>query len=329
MFKVGLVGAGFMGRLHAAAWAQTPAQLAAVFDQYSEQSTRAIQQQYGAAVYNDLDTLIDAVDVVDICTPTHTHHALVLRVARAGKPIVCEKPLARTAQQANEMVAACQATGVKLLVGHVVRFFPEYALAKQVVDSGELGRLGMVRLKRVSSGPSWSKWFLDFEKSGGMILDLMIHDFDYAQWVAGAVESVFVRSLRGQHPDAPTDYALAILRHKSGTLSHVEGGWVYPPPLFRTALEIAGENGLIEHSADSSAPLSVHLKGQDAGKDTGVPTSPLLEDPYFTQIKHFYDVLAHDVPSRIAPEEGAAAVRIALAAIKSARTGQRVYVEEV
>ena len=328
MFKVGLVGAGFMGQLHAAAWAETPAQLAAVLDHNAEH-VRAIHEQYGATPYDDLDALLAAVDVVDICTPTHTHHALVLRAARAGKHIVCEKPLARTAEQADEMVAACRAAGVKLLVGHVVRFFPEYALAKQIVDGGELGRLGVVRLKRVSSGPTWSKWFFDFEKSGGMILDLMIHDFDYAQWVAGPVESVFVRSVRGQNPSAPTDYALAILRHESGVLSHVEGGWAYPPPLFRTALEIAGENGVIEHPAESSAPLHVYLKEHGTDTGAGVPTSPLLEDPYHAQIKHFYDVLANDTPARIAPEEGAAAVRIALAAIESARTGRRVRLGEV
>ncbi len=328
MFRVGLIGAGFMGRLHAAAWAQTPAQLAAVFDPNAE-SARAIQQQYGATAYDSVEALLAAVDVVDVCTPTHMHHALVLQAAQAGKQIVCEKPLARTAAHADEMVAACKAAGVKLLAGHVVRFFPEYALAKQIVDGGELGRLGTVRLKRVSSGPTWSKWFFDFEKSGGMILDLMIHDFDYAQWVAGPVESVFARSVRGQNPDAPTDYALAILRHESGALSHVEGGWAYPPPHFRTALEIAGEDGLIEHPAESSAPLAVYLKKQGDEDGAGVPTSPLLEDPYHTQIKHFYEVLAHDVPARIAPEEGAAAVRIALAAIESARTGRRVRVEEV
>ena len=324
MFKVGLIGSGFMGRYHARSWAQTPATLAGVTSKDPE-GDHKLCEQYGAQRYETIDDLIDAVDVVDICTPTHLHYEMVLQVARAGKHIVCEKPLALTVEQARDMVDACEKAGVTLLVAHVVRFFPEYAQAKQIADSGELGALGTVRLKRVSSGPllTGDNWFADPAKSGGMVLDLMIHDFDYARWVAGEVESVFAKSVRGSDPDAPTDYALAILRHANGALSHIEGGWAYPPGMFRTALEIAGDRGLVTHPAGSSAPLSIHLKQQEAGY-AGVPSSPLLEDPYTTEIKHFYDVLANGAPARVTAEDGAAAVAIALAVAESARTGQRI-----
>lgn len=329
MINVGIVGTGLMGEYHARAWAQTAARLVGMtsLDPARDQQLCA---QYGGQPFASLAELLDAVDVIDICTPTHLHHPMVLQAAQAGKHIVCEKPLGRTAQQVDEMVTACRQAGVKLLVAQVVRFFPEYAQAQQISASGALGRIGVVRLKRVSSGPSWGdNWFADFAKSGGMILDLMVHDFDYARWVAGEVESVYAQSVRGRSPDAPTDYALAILRHTSGALSHVEGGWAYPPPLFRTALEIAGELGLIEHPAESSNPLSIRLKDAATGPAMSVPRSPLLEDPYVTEIKHFYQVLAHDAPSRVAPEDGAAAVKIALAAMESVRTGRRVALEEV
>lgn len=324
MFKVGLIGTGFMGEFHARAWAQTPATLAGVTSKNPDRDCE-ICDKFGSERYESVEELIDAVDVVDICTPTHLHYEMVLQAARAGKHIVCEKPLARTAENAEEMVQICRDAGVKLLVAHVVRFFPEYAQAWQIASSGALGRIGTVRLKRVSSGPKWGddNWFADFTKSGGMVLDLMIHDFDYARWIAGEVESVFAKSLMSRQPDAPTDYALAILRHTSGALSHIEGGWANPAPLFRTGLEIAGDQGLIEHPPESSIPLGIYMKQQQAS-DAGVPSSPLLEDPYTTQIKHFYDVLANDAPARVSAEDGAAAVRIALAAVESARTGQRV-----
>lgn len=324
MFKVGLIGTGFMGRYHASSWAKTPAVLAAVTSKDPE-SDRMLCEQYGAQRYDTVEELIDAVDVVDVCTPTHRHYEMVLQAARAGKHIVCEKPLARTAEHADEMVRVCREAGVKLLVAQVVRFFPEYASAKQVVDSGELGRLGTVRLKRVSSGPKLTgdNWFADFEKSGGMVLDLMIHDFDYARWVAGEVESVYAKTVMSTQPGMPTDYGLAILRHKNGALSHVEGGWAYPPPMFLTSLEIAGEHGLIEHPAASSIPIGLHLKTKGADY-AGVPASPMHEDPYTVEIKHFYDVIAHDAPPIVQPEDGAMAVKIALAAVESARTGQRV-----
>mgnify|MGYP005850397741 CR=1 FL=1 len=331
MLRVGLVGAGFMGRFHAAAWSHTPATLAAIFAA-DENQMRALCEHTGAQAVESLDALLDAVDVVDICTPTHLHHEMALRAAAAGKHIVCEKPLARTPQQAAEMIDACRAAGVKLLPAHVVRFFPQYALAKQTVDQGAIGRVAVVRLTRVSSGPAWAadSWFTDFDKSGGMMLDLMLHDFDYARWIAGEVESVFAKSVGAKNPGERNDYGLAILRHTGGALSNVEGGWVYPPPMFRTALEIAGDGGLIEHPADSAIPLGVYLRKTDQDSDAGgVPTSPLAEDPYTTEIKHFYDVIAHDAPPRVTAEDGLAALRIAFAAMESARTGRRVRIEEV
>jgi predicted dehydrogenase len=292
----------------------------------------ALAEQHGCAVYETLDALLKAVDVVDICTPTYLHYEQVLAAARAGRHVVCEKPLALTAADGHAMIDACAGAGVKLLVGHVVRFFPEYALAKATVERGEIGRVAVTRLSRVSPVPTWAvdNWLFDLSRSGGMMVDLMIHDFDYARWVAGDVESVFARSVRSHSPDAPGDYALAILRHTSGALSHVEGGWAYPPPVFRTALEIAGDVGLIEHPAGSSAPLGVYLMQNARMQGGGVPSSPMLEDPYVTEIKHFYGVLSGEITvPRVTGEDALAALKIALAARLSAETGRRVRIEEV
>jgi predicted dehydrogenase len=325
MLQVGIVGAGLMGRLHAAGWAKTPACLAAVYAHYPDK-VQQMAHDCGTKAVDSLEALIDGVDVVDICTPTHLHYEMVLQAAAAGKHIICEKPLARTVEQAEQMIAACQKAGVKLLVAHVVRFFPEYVQAKMIVERGEIGRLGVVRLRRVSSLPAWSEdnWLMDEEKSGGMMLDLMVHDFDYARWIAGEVKSVFARSARRQGDQR--DYALAILHHTNGALSHVEGGWAYPVGLFRTALEVAGDGGLIEHPSGSSVPLEIRLSQTSAAQAASVPSSPLSEDPYETEIKHFYDVIVNDTEPRVTGDDGLAALRIALAAIESAQTGQRVRV---
>jgi predicted dehydrogenase len=322
-----------MGGVHAAGWAQTPAQIAG-FYALDEKRLPLLAAQYGGKIYDSFDALIADVDVVDICTPTHLHHEMVLKVAQAGKHILCEKPLALTAEQGREMVDACSAAGVHLLVGHVVRFFPEYALARAAVENGEIGKVAVVRLKRVSFQPRLAQenWFLDPAKSGGMILDLMIHDFDYARWVAGDVESVFAKSVRAATPDAPGDYCLAMLRHHDGALSHIEGGWAYPPPMFRTALEIAGSGGLIEHPAGSSVPNAVYLMESegDNGSELALLQSPLAEDPYATEIKHFYDVLTGKAQQpRVTAEDALAALHIALAARQSAHTGRPVATAEV
>jgi myo-inositol 2-dehydrogenase/D-chiro-inositol 1-dehydrogenase len=325
MLRVGVIGAGLMGTLHATSWTKTPACLAAVYSNVPEK-TRLVAHDCDTQAADSVEALIDSVDIVDVCTPTYLHADMVLKAAAAGKHIVCEKPLARTLEQAEQMIAACREAGVKLLVAHVVRFFPEYAQAKAIVDRGEIGRVGVVRLRRTSSLPAWSEenWLMDEAKSGGMILDLMVHDFDYARWVAGEVESVYARNVRRDRPDERRDYALAILRHKNGALSHIEGGWAYPAGMFRTALEIAGSGGLIEHPSDSSVPIQIHMMETGTAKSVDVPSSPLIEDPYLTEIKHFYDVIANDTAPRVTVDDGLAALRIGLAAIESARAGRRV-----
>lgn len=331
MFRVGIIGSGFMGTVHAAGWSKTPAKLAAVHS-LEPNNAKALAEQYQAKVYDSIDSLLAAVDVVDICAPTHLHHQMVLQAAKAGKHIICEKPLARTLPQAKEMLAACQAAGVKLLVAHVVRFFPQYALAKTAVERGDIGKVAVLRLTRCAFRPkrATGNWFMNFEQSGGLILDLMIHDFDYARWVAGNVESVYAKSVTPN--GTGEDYSLAILRHTNGALSNIEGAWAYPPPLFRTGLEIAGDTGLIEHPPDSAIPIGLYLKQTESGStpDVGLPTSPLAEDPYTTELKHFYEVITGSIPTpRVTAEDGLAALQIALAAMQSAKTGRRILVEEV
>ena len=124
--KVGIVGAGSMGTTHAAGWAETPAEIVG-FSAETQQEASALAERYQAKVYSSVDAMLPDVDVLDICSPTHLQHEMALKAAAARKHIVCEKPLARSTKQAQEIVAACRKAGVQLLVAHVVRFFPEYA----------------------------------------------------------------------------------------------------------------------------------------------------------------------------------------------------------
>jgi predicted dehydrogenase len=295
MFRVGIVGAGVMGGVHANSWTRTPATVAGAYALDTAQA-RALAERHGAQVYDSLEALIADVDVVDVCTPTDTHHDIVLQAAAAGKQVICEKPLALTLAEGKAMLEACARAGVKLLVGHVVRFFPEY-----------------------------------YSRSGGMMLDLMIHDFDYARWVGGDVTSVFAKYVRSHDPGAKGDYGQAILRHASGAISHVEGAWAYPPPLFHTSLEIAGDGGLIEHPVGSSVPIELYLNKVDNADmpDIAIPTSPLVDDPYVTEIKHFYDVLTGKATPRITAADALAALQIGLAAVESAQTNRAVTLEKL
>ncbi len=336
--KIGLIGSGFMGAKHAAGWMRLvqlgyPVEIAGCLS--LEPSTAVpLSETYGFPLVDSLDTLIGMSDVIDICSPTHLHHEQALKAADAGKQIVCEKPLARTVADAAEMVRVCEAKGVKLLVGHVVRFFPEYAAAKGIVERGDIGDPAVIRLTRCSFKPQSDRpdsWFHNPAYSGGMILDLMIHDFDYARWIGGEVTRVFARNIASRTQGG--DYALVTLRHASGAISHIEGGWAYPKPMFRTGLEIAGSAGLIEHPVGRANPINVYLHQQadTSAPAIAVPGSPLLpeDDPYMVEIQHFYEVLVHDVSPRVTARDGLAAVRIALAAVESAASGHPVDLEGV
>ena len=215
-------------------------------------------------------------------------------------------------------------------MAHVVRFFPEYALAHAAVEEGQIGKPGVIRLHRGSYRPKKpaGNWFLDEEKSGGILMDLMIHDYDYACWVAGDVESVSARRVTEAHPDALVDYGLVILGHRSGALSHISGAWAYPPPTFRTKLEIAGDRGLIEFDSDSAAPIqNLILRSQADAPDVALPSSPVSESPYTTQIKEFHRALADGETPRVTANDGLRAVQIAAAAIESAHSGQPIQLQ--
>jgi predicted dehydrogenase len=322
--RVGIAGVGFMGGIHAASWSKTGAEIAG-FVASNVAHAKALAGQYGATAYPDLAAMLAEVDVVDLCTPTHLHHAMTLQAAAAGKHVVCEKPLARALALGQEMIRACQVAGVQLLVAHVVRFFPEYVHIKTAVEQGQIGRPGVIRLFRRGQWPRKREgnWFLDFEKSGGIMLDLMIHDVDYARWLAGDVTRVFAKNLSDAWPQAEALHALVILTHRSGAISHIEASWAYPPLTFWTGVEVAGSDGLIQHDSASSAPVTYrqHSAGQTA--EVVVPGSPLHEDPYTTQIKAFYQTLLQGTPPVVTARDGLAALQIGLPQLVDRLDGRR------
>lgn len=324
--RVGIVGAGFMGETHLAAW--TAEGVAAVVLDHDGPRADALAARFGARVAASFEELLDAVDVVDVCTPTHQHAEVARRAAAAGRHVICEKPLARTVEDAAAMVAACEQAGVRLFVAHVVRFFPEYDAARRLVVEGQIGDPAVLRLKRASFRPrrAAGHWFFDPALSGGMIVDLMIHDFDYARWVAGEVVSVHCRSVGADRPELGVDHAYAILSHDSGAISHVTGSWAYAAPTFRTSLEIAGSRGLVEHDSAVAPPLVTYLRPRDGGSEgaVGLPGSPLAEDPFRLELREFRRAIEDGTPARVTARDGVEALRIALAADESARTGRVV-----
>lgn len=321
--RVGIIGTGFMGGVHAAAWQATSANLVAILER-SVDSKIGGMGQYDAEFYTDLDEFLEAVDIVDICTPTHLHTPFALAAAAAGKPTICEKPLALTSKEGREIIRAFEQNNVPLQVGHVLRFSPAYAAARQSVISGRIGEISVLRLSRLSFAPKRGvdSWFNDETKSGGIIFDLIIHDLDYARWLAGDVESVYAK----EAPGGP-GHAIIILKHRNGIISHIEGSWTNPPPEHRTVVEIAGEHGLLQFDSNESSPMIARLHMENQEITTGSSNHSLAANPFQLELQHFLDILDGEVTPVLTADDGLQAVRLAEATKKSVITGQPVMVD--
>src|SRR5918998_3356790 len=244
--RVGLVGAGFMGGVHLNAYASIPeVEVVGVADARVEAAV-AGAKIVGARPYASYEELVAAEDIegVDVCVPTAFHRDLAVRAAGEGRHVILEKPIALTIEDAQEILEAFSGDGPRLFVGHVVRFFPEYVGIKEKIDAGELGTIGVVRTSRRSPLLlGWNDWYADWRISGGVLVDLVIHDFDFLRWTLGEVERVYACGVGGREYNR-LDYALVTLRFRGGAIAHVEGQWGYPGP-FNYSIEVAGSRALV------------------------------------------------------------------------------------
>ncbi len=326
MQRVAVIGAGTMGRTHAEAYARMPnAELVAICDSRLG-AAQQLADKYSARAFADINLLLSDVDLdlVDICTPTHTHIDYIKAAAAARKHICCEKPLTRTTGQAMEAVRICQEAGVMLFPAQVLRWFPEFRKMHDLIVSGAIGTPVVVRTSRCSAYPRGTDdWFADMKNSGGVALDMIIHDYDWLRWCFGKVKRVYARGLYESNIPL-TDYALVTLRFENGVIAHVEGNWARPSGFVAT-VEVAGTEGLLSYSSTESVPLTVELKAKGEQKaGVTVPESPVSKSPYYLELEHLVNCLETGCKPEVSAEDGLEAVRIGEAALKSISTGQPI-----
>jgi len=318
--KVGVVGAGFMGSVHLAAYAGMPGvEVSGVADP-SEKVAAAAAATVGAKPYPSYEALVSSenVDVIDACVPTALHWDLAIRAAGDGKHLFLEKPIARTLEDAGEILSAFDASEGRLFVGHVVRFFPEYVRIKAMVEAGDLGTVGVARTSRRSPFlRGWNDWYADWHQSGGVLVDLVIHDFDFLRWCFGEVERVYARGVMGREYNR-LDYALTTLRFENGQIAHVEGHWGYPAP-FEYSIEVAGSKGLVTADSTETSPLQLLRDADSAGLNAAVGKSP-----YQAELEHFVRCLETGEEPVVGGRDAREALRVSLAAIESVWTGEAV-----
>ncbi|MDJ0347960.1 Gfo/Idh/MocA family oxidoreductase [Cryobacterium sp. PH29-G1] len=316
--SIGLIGAGGITHVHIPAWLALGARVTV----FSLEGSAAVAAHYGVGVADSLDELFDNCDVVDICTPTATHYRIAERALRAGKHVICEKPIALTEADADALAELAAFVGKQLHPAHVVRYFAEYALAQQAVAAGQVGEPAILRFSRIGEFPTWSSWFADAEQSGGIVLDQMIHDLDIARWIAGEVTEVYAVKSAGDGCET----AQVVLTHASGALSYVTGVWGAPGTTFATSFSIAGSRGILTHDSRTDASLRFDLGAPPIGTHSMRPDTSLGESPYLTELREFAAAISGGATPRVSLGDATRAVGLAVAAIESIATGRTVSV---
>ncbi|MDN5362358.1 MAG: UDP-N-acetylglucosamine 3-dehydrogenase [Moorella sp. (in: firmicutes)] len=327
VINIGIVGAGFIGEIHAAGYAHNPrARLAAVADIRTEKAG-ALAAQYGLKSYATLDEMLAAekVDAVDVCLPSPFHREAVVQAAAAGKHILVEKPFAINLDDIDAMMAAVAAAGVRLMVAHVCRFMPEYMVVKSLVAAGKLGRPLFFGAWRESATPgwSWNNWLLDRNQSGGTIMDLQIHDIDISNWLLGTPASFSMHEIMAPGRPGPA-HVVSNLVYDNGALAGLEAGHLMPASYpFTTGYRLVGEEGAVEFLSPREGEKQVLVYNGD-GVTTlrGADLPPVLAgDPYAEELAHFVDCLLTGAPFRVSPAEARLAVATALKLRESANRG--------
>jgi predicted dehydrogenase len=319
---VGLLGAGLIAGVHAHAYRASPGvRLVAVADPVPGKADR-IADDHGAKVVPDLDAMLDlGVDVVDVCTPPTVHADATVTALGAGRHVICEKPIARTMDEARRVVAAAEAAPGLLTIGHVSRFEPDHKAARDLVDAGEIGDVAMLKHSTTSSLPGWTEagWLADPATSGGPLVDQAVHSFDYAGWVIGR-PAVRVHAVAADSSAGPWTYALATVRYDNGAIAHVECGWAHPPARgFKLTAEIVGTQGRLTWSYDHM--MSAVLYPRDGDPEWW---DALSDRGFALELRTFFDAMRSGGPAPVPAREAMESLRVALAARESARTGETI-----
>jgi predicted dehydrogenase len=342
MVKVGIVGVGFMGKMHFNVYKNYPkAKVVALADvdpvkragDWSriggnvEDKRAANVDLSGIRVYSKAEQLFadKGVDVVDITLPTFLHAKYAVAALKAGKHVVCEKPMALSLADCDRMMAAARAARRVLVVAHCIRFWPEWIVLKKIIDGGKYGKPLAARFYRMSLTPTWSwqNWLLDGRRSGGALVDLHIHDVDYVNYAFGvpkAVRSIGVEggvSKRGVN-SVSTQYLFA-----DGPQVVAEAHWMAAPGFgFTHGFHVVLEKATVEFDSKTNTPLTVHER---AGKSFQPPKPE--NDGYVTELRYFVDCIASGrKPTTVTARDGRNALMVALAEARSVKTGRPVVV---
>ena len=331
---VGLIGVGRLGRVYARDLSgRIPeTRLVAVADPAGSLAEEVAAEFDVPRHYQDPLALIDdaSVDAVVIVTPTHTHRELVIAAASRNKPTFCEKPPALSLDEVAQMQRAIERSGMFFQMGFMRRFDAGYAAGKKAIDEGRIGTpLVFKATSRDPFRPSLE--YANPKSSGGMLIDMGIHDFDLARWFMGEAESVSAIGATIAYPELKTvgdiDNAVASLTFTSGKIGVVDlsRSGIYG---YDIATEILGLEGTLKIGYLRETPVMVLTKNSVA-HDTVPYFMERFRDAYTTQLQNFAQNVLQDRPAPITIDDGLEALRIGVAATRAHETQLPVTVADI
>ncbi len=327
--RIAVLGAGFMGGTHARAYHKlNDVEIAAIYAQTGKRA-EPLAADVGSHWTNDLASILgdSSIDAVDISLPTPEHRAATEAALAAGKHVLLEKPLSLSMEDAEAIVAAANASDRIVMVAHVLRFWPEYVGLKRIIDSGELGQPRFVSAVRRQPEPAWTDGGPRGHLTGGSLHDMLIHDFDAANWILGTPASAYAVGTLNPTNDV-VDQAQVLVRY-NGASATIDGGSTMPESYpFTSRFEVLCDNGAVEY----------HFRAGGRSFEAGEPTNALTvyrnvgdpediqveqSDPYENEIAYFADCVRNGTPAhRATPADALTAMRLSLAALESADQGQ-------
>lgn len=343
MFNIGIIGLGFMAAAHIKAYRLIPgARITAICNPSGRNLDGDLTKVGGnvgdpngirldmseVTAYRDPAALLadPNVQIVDVCTPTRTHVSIGLAAIAAGKPMMIEKPLARTSAEAHRLASAAALSGVIAMPAMCMRFWPEWAWLKEAIDSGRYGSVRAARFRRVAEPPAWGHThFFNGADSGGALLDLHVHDVDFIQFCFGRPRRVTASGFR--QVSGAIDHVVALIETAGGATVSAEGSWCMAPGYgFHMEYTVNFEQATADYNLDRGADA---LKLFTPGQAPQV-LRPSGGDGYVGELTYFLDCVRHGrAPRTVTLADGATAVEICEAEERSIVTGKPVELSNV
>ncbi|NHN34092.1 inositol 2-dehydrogenase [Paenibacillus agricola] len=332
--RIGIIGAGRIGKIHTDNLMRLPqAEIVAVSDLFAGPELEAWAQERGIAIVTKNSNEILAnpnIDAIFICSSTDTHVPLIKQAAQAGKHIFCEKPVSMEIKQTEDALEAVRQAGVKLQVGFNRRFDHNFKRVREHVQGGTIGEPHIIKITSRDPNPPHPDYI---KVSGGIFMDMMIHDFDMARFLSGseveevhAMGNVLINPVFAEHGDLDT--AIVTLRFKNGALGVIDNSRqaVYG---YDQRVEVFGSKG-------SAAANNDHPNTAEVSTSEGIvrdkPLHFFLErynEAYIEETQIFIDCLLNDKPLPVDGNDALQAERIALAAKLSISLSRPVAISDI